>query len=241
MPNRPLHAMKCAIGIILRLIAGSIVLTGIAFAQQTPPAAAPHKKPIMRRQVRAVLSPMDFPIRLTAYDRMNKEGTGFGTMLQIAKTGYKTLKPEALYTKDLNNDQISSVVSWHNSERTHFGFLVLTMPQAGNLYSVMFFLYHDGQLTMPIDQVATGYPVFPTIKHTDKSGQIQVELFDGNEDATNDKVRTLVVYTWSDWSHHFVKTVHRVAAASAERVMAPAGTAGKKVEQTSAAKMAGKG
>ena len=88
--------MKCAIEIILKLIAGSIVLTAIAFAQQTPPAATPHKKPMMHRQVRAVLSPMDFPISLTAYDRMNKEGTGFGTMLQIAKTGYKTLKPEAM-------------------------------------------------------------------------------------------------------------------------------------------------
>src|SRR5947209_1251659 len=154
--------MKCATETVLKLFAGAIVMSGVAFAQEAAPAAAPHKKPLMHRQVRAVLSPSGFPISLTAYDRMSQDGTGNGTILQIAKMGYKTMKPVALVTKDLNNDQISSVVSWHNAERTHFGFLVLTTPQAGNLYSVMFFLYHDGQLTMPIDQIATGYPVFPT-------------------------------------------------------------------------------
>ena len=234
--------MKCVTGTVLKLFVGACVLGGIANAQQTTPAATPHKKPMMYRQVRAVLSPSGFPITLTAYDRMNKDGTGYGTILQIAKAGYKSMKPQALMTKDLSSDQISSVVSWHNAERTHFGFLVLTTPQAGNLYSVMFFLYHDGQLTMPIDRIATGYPVFPTIKHTEKSGQIQVEMYDGAQDATNDKVRTLVVYTWSDYRHQFVKNVHRVAAASASRTMIKKEEpAPKKIEMTSAARAAGKG
>jgi len=236
--------MKCATITVLNLIAGVIALSAISTAQQAKPAAIPHKKPMMHRQVRAVLAPSGFPISLTAYDRMNSDNGGMSTVLQIAKTGYKTMKPEALMTKDLNADEIASVVSWHNAERTHFGFLVLTAPQAGNLYSVMFFLYHDGQLTMPIDHIATGYPVFPTIKRTDKSGQIQVELYDGNEKATNDMVRTLVVYTWSDWRHKFVKTVHTVAGVSASQASAaakPVEMVPKKVMQTSAAKAAGKG
>lgn len=231
--------MKRPYGIALKSLASVLALSlvaGGALAQETTaPKPKTHKKATVRktlghpRQVRAVLSPSDFPISLTAFDRKSSDADSSGTVLEISKNGYKSFKPEALYTKDLDGEQISSVVSWNNTDRTHFGFLVLTTPSAGNLYSVMFFLYHDGKLSMPIDEIATGYPVFPTIKHTDKAGQIQIEMFDGNTAATNDKVRTLVVYTWSDWSKKFLKTSHRVAAASAERPR------GKKIIKTDAA------
>lgn len=215
------------------VVTALVVLFGQATAQDDGGIKRTiHKKSpkTMRpRQVRAVLAPTDFPIRITAFDRATSDADTGGTVLEISKNGYKSMRPEALYTKDLDGEQISSLVSWQNADRTHFGFLVLTTPAEGNLYSVMFFLYHDGKLTMPIDEVATGYPVVPTIRQTDKPGQIQLEFYDGNTIATNDKIKTLVVYTWSDWSHKFLKAVHRVAAASVSRKRP------KKVEQTQAA------
>jgi hypothetical protein len=206
--------------------------TGVAHKAAGDKSPAPEKKSLHKpRQVRAVLAPSDFPISLTAFDSIKKTEDGSGTVLEIAKNGYKTFKPEALFTKDLDGEQISSVVSWQNPTRTHFGFLVLTTPSAGNLYSVMFFLYHDGKLTMPIDEIATGYPVFPTVRRTEKSGQIQIEFYDGNTASTNDKVKTLVIYTWSDWSKKFLKNMHRVAGESTSAV-----ERGRKVEKTAAAR-----
>jgi hypothetical protein len=188
-----------------------------------------HKTLSHPRQVRAVLSPSDFPITLTAFDRVSSDEATSNTVLEISRNGFKGTKAAALYTKALDGEQINSVVSWQNTERTHFGFLVLTTPSEGNLYSVLFFLYHDGKLTMPIDEVATGYPVFPTIRKTEKSGQIQISFNEGSSDATNDKIKTVVLYTWSDYSRRFVKNVHTVAAEAVERHR-PA-----KVEKTQAA------
>lgn len=162
------------------------------------------------RLLRAALAPSDFPIAIKAYDSTP------GSVLVISKSA-RGAKQSPLYTKALENEQVASVVSWQNTERTHFGFLVLTTPSEGNLYNVLFFLYHDGKLSIPIDDVATGYPVIPSIRRTDKSGQIQIAFDDGSGDATNDKVKTVVLYTWSDYSHRFVKNVHQVAAESVER------------------------
>jgi len=239
--NAPKGIMNRDYGTMLtRVFVGLAVLGAIAqgvCAQESEGgsrAKASHKvasrKPIGHaRQVRAVLAPSDFPITLTAFDRVNPEAGTSGTILEISKNGFKSTKPLALYTKALDGEQINSVVSWQNAERTHFGFLVLTTPSQGNLYSVFFFLYHDGKLTMPIDDVATGYPVFPTIRKSDKTGQIQIAFDDGSNDSTNDKIKTVVLYTWSDYSRRFVKNVHQVAAESVERHR------GGRVEKTQAA------
>ena len=216
------------------MVVGKLVLTlalsavMVACADQTSDSVKPrvHRLSPRVRQIRASLAPTDFPITLTAYDRKTKDVDSSGTVLEIAKNGYNSFKGETLFTKDLDGEQISSVVSWENPERTHFGFLVLTTPAQGNLYTVMFLMYHDGKLSVPIDEIATGYPVFPTIHRNEKSGQIQIEFDDGNVANTNDKVRTLVIYTWSDWSKKFMKNVHRVAAESVER---------RRVEKTQAA------
>ena len=124
--------------------------------------------------------------------------------------------------------------AWQNTERTHYGFLVLTTPSDGTLYNVLFYLYHDGKLTMPINDVATGYPVFPTIRKSDKNGQIQISFDDGGGDKTNDKIKTVVLYTWSDVSRHFVKNVHEVAAESVERSSVKR-SRGSRIEKTKAA------
>jgi hypothetical protein len=185
----------------------------------------------VHRTPRAILCPTDFPIRFTAYDRPTTDDTPSGTVMEISKVGFKGSKPVGLYAKDLEGEQISSLVSWENPERTHFGFLVTTTPASGNLYSVMFFLYHDGKLTMPIDEVATGYPVFPSIKRSDKTGQIQISFYDGSADVSTDEKKTVVYYTWSDTSHRFLKTVHEVAGVSVERRRPRA----RKIEKTEAA------
>jgi hypothetical protein len=231
--------MKSPYGTLVKRISVSGIVTALlvcgVYAQTEKHTVKPHvhKKVVAHKattarvgQVRAVLSPADFPISLTAYDHPAKDVDATGTLLEISTNGYKTLKPERLYTKDLDGEQISSVVSWQNPERTHFGFLVLSTPSGGNLYSVMFFLYHDGKLTMPIDEIATGYPVLPIVKKS-ANDQIQIEFNDGNTDATNDKIRTVVIYTWSDWSKRFLKNVHRVAGASVER-----SREGRRVEKT---------
>ncbi|HEY3781018.1 MAG TPA: hypothetical protein VGL56_08050 [Fimbriimonadaceae bacterium] len=189
------------------------------------------KDATVHRTARAILCPTDFPIRFTAYDRPTSDDAATGTVMEISKMGLRGARPIPMYTKDLEGEQISSIVSWENSERTHFGYLVLTTPASGNLYSVMFFLYHDGKLTMPIDEVATGYPVFPSIKRSATTGQMQISFNDGSEDATNDQKKTVVYYTWNDTSHRFLKAVHEVAAESVERKRPRA----RKVEKTEAA------
>ena len=240
----PLFKMKRQEGQLKRILIISAALALVvqaAFAQEETARSAPkaHKKPAIHRvvtkprNVRAVLSPNDFPITLTAYDRPTKEADASGTVMEISKNGYKSFKSEALYTKDLDGEQIASIVSWQNTERTHFGFLVLTTPSAGNLYSVMFFLYHDGKLTMPIDEIATGYPVVPSIRKSDKTGQIVIAFDDGNTAATNDQKKTVVYYTWSDYSKKFLKSVHEVAAESVSRERPK--PRGKKILKTEAA------
>lgn len=200
---------------------------------------ASHKKtvaakPASHRQMRAVLAPSDFPITLSAFDRANPSEGTTTTVLEISKSAFGGGKPTPIYTKVLDGEQISSVVSWQNAERTHYGFLVLTTPSDGNLYNVLFYLYHDGKLTLPINDVATGYPVFPTIRRSDKTGQIQISFDDGSGDATNDKQKTVVLYTWSDTTRRFVKNMHEVAAESVERTNVKR-SRGSRIEKTKAA------
>ncbi len=231
--------------VLQKLLVGVVALTAlgqVVYAQDSAVGTrsrASHKKTAVgkttaHRQVRAALAPTGFPITLSAFDRANPDTGTTTTVLEISKSGFGGGKATPIYTKALDGEQISSVVSWQNTERTHYGFLVLTTPSDGNLYNVLFYLYHDGKLTLPINDVATGYPVFPTIRRSDKTGQIQISFDDGSADATNDKQKTVVLYTWSDTGRRFVKNVHEVAAESVERSSVKR-SRGSRIEKTKAA------